>query len=107
MDKSLLDIKHHCNRRLFKFDLVDVGTDIVLSNMWTKDFKPTNASYDGLRALKYYARQRGKLIHVVTNQSKVFNLLYNEGFHQNLLMKGKGDISNHLGKNVLMYTWGI
>lgn len=103
MNKTLLEIKHHCNRRLFKFDLLESDTDIVLSNVWTKDFKVTNASYDGLKALKHYALVHNKHIHVLSKNSRVFELLRNAGFHQNLLMKGKGDIM--VGAIPFMYSW--
>lgn len=106
MSKTLLDIKDHCNRLLFKFDVAESDLDIVLSNVWTKDYKVTTASIDGLRAIKYYADRRSKCVHVVAKTNKVFNLILNSGFHQNLLMRGAGDISNLVPEStIFMYSW--
>jgi hypothetical protein len=106
MNTTLLEIKHHCNRRLFKFDLFETDSDILMIDVWTKDFKITRASIDGLRALKHYARMHNKALHVVAKSNKVFGILYNDGFHQNLLMAGRGDVSSLIPKSsTLMYSW--
>lgn len=106
MTGTLLNIKELSTKRLFKFDVAETDLDIVLSNVWTKDYKVTLASIDGLKAIKYYAERRSKHVHVVAKHSRVFNLLHNLGFHQNLMLKGLGDIQNLIPEStIFMYSW--
>lgn len=106
MQKALAEIHHRSKRRLFKFDVLDLDTDLILTNMWVKDFKPTMATEDGLKALKAYASQHAKAVHVIARSNKVFNILHMHGFTFNPMFTGKGDISQYLPKDlVYLYSW--
>lgn len=106
MQKALAEIHNRSKRRLFKFDVLDLDTDLLLTNMWVKDFKPTIATEDGIKALKAYAKSYAKEIHVVAKSNKVFNILHMHGFTFNPLFTGKGNISQHLPADlVYLYSW--
>ena len=101
----LQTIANNANAKGFKFKIVETEHDVLMLNVWSRDYKPTNASIDAFNAIKHYCTIYNKYLHVIASNRKVRGIFHMHGLTFNFLSKGKGDISPMLSQYSYVYSW--
>lgn len=98
-------IANTANAKGFKFKFVETDTDVVMLNVWSRDYKPTTTSIDVFKAFKHYCGIHNKHLHVIAPNRKVRGIFHMHGLTFNFLSQGKGDISPMLSQLSYVYSW--